>query len=145
MFSDKRSLIDHRQNESDLDEDIIHSVDSLRIVDRNNTNNSIDDALEYDDLDSLNVSMLNSPSKMRTTQTSKNHRKTLKGAQTPKSKDRRRGRNQIAFYSSLIGAAVVMFYLTKFYYSTHQANDSGNTAESEPPKANNPSIELRKK
>merc|ERR1712130_91501 len=88
VFSDKQSVI------HELDEDIIHSIDSM-----NDNKQQI----------------------------------KLKNKITPKSKDRKRGRNEIVFYSSLIGAAVVMFYLTKFYYSTHQANDSPNNSETNNP------------
>lgn len=167
VFQTKGVIIDNNQSGSDLDEDnIIHSVDSKKsqkkknrkkrndqeemkynekITKTNHRNNS----LEYDDLDtvdSLSVTTIGSPGKNKGIRNDKKY-KTSSGNRTKrkskKSQNRNKSRNQIAFYATLTAAAVVVFGLAKFYWSTHQSGDTGGGGGGGPSKE--PAIDFRKK
>eukprot|EP01083_Nonionella_stella_P081032 222988_1 len=144
VFGNNARLVpdyDDQDNMSDLDQDnIIRSLETQekktktesKYDDPDNDNNILeyhDLDHPYDTVDSLSVTTIPSPTK---------HNSRAKRAKS----NRNRNRNQIAFYGSLLTAGVVVFYLAKFYYQTHQSNDKGSPP---PTDSNNPSIGLRKK
>jgi len=82
------------------------------------------------------------PLKSWSSKNAKRRRPKSRAHRSAKSADRERKRNKVVLYGSMIGAAAVLLYLTKFYYSTHQTEDGPHPDAAAPAKT--PNIDFRK-